>query len=319
MRVPVPNFLLRHPSGFASPVASSPPVEPIEIFRAGTHTAMNGARLTFSASHLEETARTYDPTRHEAPLVIGHPQIDAPAYGWVKSLIVKGDSLFALPDAVEPAFAELVRQRRYSKISAAFFGPDAEDNPAPGVYSLRHVGFLGAAAPAVKGMKQAHFAAISEGVLCFGAGETPEEIRASYEAELRRLRTDANAAFCDQLQREGRLLPVHKAGMVAFMSQLEGAGTLSFSEAGVTKQMPSVEWLKTYLAQQPAVVPLGHVDMSEVPEGAFVEGLSVPQGFKVDAQGAAQRERILSYAEANKLSFTEAAFTLARADGAARR
>lgn len=130
----------------------------IQIFRTGTHTAMDGTEIAFSAADLGATAAAYDPARHEAPIVVGHPRHDGPAYGWVQGLTVENGALVADLDQVEPAFADLVRQGRFKKISAAFYGPRQKGNPNPGVYSLKHVGFLGAAAPAVKGLRQVQFA-----------------------------------------------------------------------------------------------------------------------------------------------------------------
>lgn len=138
----------------------------IEIFKPGRHTALSGAVIEFSESDLEATASAYDPALHEAPFVVGHPELDAPAYGWTKSLVYSG-ALAAEPDQVDPEFADMVNAGRFKKISASFFRPDAPNNPKPGVYYLRHVGFLGAAAPAVKGLKSASFAGGDEGVVEF--------------------------------------------------------------------------------------------------------------------------------------------------------
>lgn len=141
--------------------------KPLEIFKPGRHTAMSGQVLNFTEADLKATAEAYDPALYEAPLVVGHPKTNAPAYGWVKSLAFAG-ALDAEPNQVDPAFAEMVNAGRYKKISASFFLPTAKDNPKPGVYYLRHVGFLGAAAPAVKGLKNASFAGGEEGVIEFG-------------------------------------------------------------------------------------------------------------------------------------------------------
>ena len=140
----------------------------LHIFKPGRQTAMSGVTLEFSESDLEASARAYDPAKHEAPIVIGHPKHDAPAYGWVKSLAAGADGLNAEPHQVDANFAELVAAGRYKKISASFYLPDAPNNPVPGVYYLRHVGFLGAQPPAVKGLKQAEFADAEEGVVEFG-------------------------------------------------------------------------------------------------------------------------------------------------------
>lgn len=140
----------------------------LHIFKPGRQTAMNGLTLEFSESDLAASAAAYDPAKHEAPIVIGHPKHDAPAYGWVKSLATAEDGLQAEPHQVDAAFAELVEAGRYKKISASFYLPDAPNNPVPGVYYLRHVGFLGAQPPAVKGLKAAEFADAEDGVVEFG-------------------------------------------------------------------------------------------------------------------------------------------------------
>lgn len=142
--------------------------KPLHIFKPGRRTAMSGVTLDFSESDLEASARAYDPAKHEAPIVVGHPRHDAPAYGWVKSLAAGAEGLSAEPHQVDANFAELVAAGRYKKISASFYTPDAPNNPAPGVYYLRHVGFLGAQPPAVKGLKQAEFADAEDGVVEFG-------------------------------------------------------------------------------------------------------------------------------------------------------
>lgn len=129
----------------------------LEIFRPGTHTAMGGQSITFGEADLAATAAAYDPSVHEAPLVVGHPATDHPAWGWVQSLAVEGDRLVADAHQVDPAFAEAVGAGRYKKMSAAFYPPDSPANPTPGRYYLRHVGFLGAQPPAVKGLRSAAF------------------------------------------------------------------------------------------------------------------------------------------------------------------
>ena len=139
----------------------------IHIFKAGTHTAMSGATLTFSEHDLAASAKAYDPVIHEAPLVVGHPKADAPAYGWVKSLTYAEAGLHADPDQVDAAFAELVQAGRFKKVSASFYTPDSPANPVPGVFYLRHVGFLGAQPPSIKGLKQAEFADSDEGIVEF--------------------------------------------------------------------------------------------------------------------------------------------------------
>lgn len=129
-----------------------------EIFRAGTHTDNNGNKVTITAADLAEAAACYDPKLHEAPVVVGHPKTDNPAYGWVGGLSVSDGVLSADFAQVDDAFAGLVKAGRYKKVSASFYPPGSPSNPVPGKWYVRHVGFLGAQPPAVKGLAPINFA-----------------------------------------------------------------------------------------------------------------------------------------------------------------
>lgn len=123
-------------------------MKPFEIFRTGTHTSLNGQSKNFSDSDLDTIASSYNPSEHEAPIVIGHPETNAPAYGWIEKLKRVGDRLVAFPKQVSNEFSELVKSGAFKKRSISIT-PDLK---------LNHVGFLGAAAPAVKGLKDVEFA-----------------------------------------------------------------------------------------------------------------------------------------------------------------
>ncbi|QOK91991.1 hypothetical protein HF908_11190 [Ralstonia pseudosolanacearum] len=140
-----------------------------QIFRAGTFTAMSGKQMTFSEGDLHNMASAFDPQRRSAPLVLGHPESDQPEMGQAQKLLVKGGKLYVLA-LVGEVLDALVNSGRYKKISAAFIEPFASNNPTPKAYYLKHVGFLGAMPPSVKGMEPLRFAARDDGV-CFGEPE----------------------------------------------------------------------------------------------------------------------------------------------------
>lgn len=142
----------------------------IEIFRTGRHTPMSGGALSFSEADIAATVAAYDPAVHEAPIVVGHPAHDGPAYGWVAGLEFSEGVLRAEPRQVDPAFAEMVNAGRFKKVSAAFYAPNSPSNPKPGAYYLRHLAFLGAQPPAVKGLKSVSFADGEEGIVEFSDG-----------------------------------------------------------------------------------------------------------------------------------------------------
>lgn len=71
----------------------------IEIFRAGDY----GPKGRYSEADLDRIASSYDPALHEAPVVIGHPEHDRPAYGWVEALKREGKPWWASCATSSPA------------------------------------------------------------------------------------------------------------------------------------------------------------------------------------------------------------------------
>lgn len=159
--------------------------KPIQIFKPGKHTAMSGAVLNFTEADMAACAAAYDPAKHEAPLVVGHPKSDKPRFGGVGSLSYVDGILDASPKDVDPEFAEWVNKKFYNKVSASFYTPDSPQNPVPGVYYLRHVGFLGAQPPAIKGLNQhgISFSDAEEGVVEFA--DWGDQVNASMWRRLR--------------------------------------------------------------------------------------------------------------------------------------
>lgn len=136
------------------------------IFRPGKHTSSSGTTLEFTPAQLKAAVLAYDPALHEAPIVVGHPQDNHPAYGWVKGLTFDEATgeVGVEPHQVMPEFDEMVGAGRFKKRSASWYLPDAPNNPKPGVLYIRHVGFLGAQPPSVKGLRDVTFAANDKGV-----------------------------------------------------------------------------------------------------------------------------------------------------------
>ena len=130
----------------------------IEIFKAGNHVASDARAREFSLAVVAAMAAVYSPARHEAPLTLGHPADNLPAYGWAKSLRATDDGrLMMRAGDVTPEFSEAVKAGRYKKRSASFYPPGAPNNPAPGNWYLRHVAWLGAQVPAVRGLADVNF------------------------------------------------------------------------------------------------------------------------------------------------------------------
>lgn len=149
----------------------APASKPLHIFKPGRWTTVAGETIEFGEADLAATAAAYNPKIHKAPIVKGHPVIDAPAQGWADQLVIQARGLYAVPGKVDPAFAEEARTGRWGTVSAKFYRPDAANNPVPGVWYLRHIGVLGAHPPGVKGLDDPEFAEASDdGCVCFAEG-----------------------------------------------------------------------------------------------------------------------------------------------------
>ncbi len=122
-----------------------------EIFRTGTWTSDKGITKNYSEEDLDKIVENYN-SEDPAPIVIGHPFTDAPAYGWIDKIKRVKDRLIAIPKQLNQQFVDLVKNGSFKKRSISIT-PD---------FKLNHVGFLGAAAPAVSGLKEIQFNAEEE-------------------------------------------------------------------------------------------------------------------------------------------------------------
>jgi hypothetical protein len=125
----------------------------IEVFRAGTHTDSKGRSCTFTEADLDQMVSNL--ALGAAPAVLGHPKHNDPAYAWVKADGAKreGNSLFVKFEDINPAFEAGVNSGAFRNRSVSVF----QDKDAG--WRMRHVGWLGAAAPAIDGLTPLDYSA----------------------------------------------------------------------------------------------------------------------------------------------------------------
>lgn len=150
----------------------------IEVFRAGTFADSNGKTREYSIADLEKIADTYNKrlqadSSNIAPVVKGHPKDNAPALAWTSYLKCEGDKLIAGIRDVDANFMQELEAGRYKKISISLF-PDL---------MLRHIGFLGAATPAVSGLEPADF------IESYSNSTLPEDREINYAKEMQEMKT----------------------------------------------------------------------------------------------------------------------------------
>ena len=141
----------------------------VEAFKVGKVTDMAGVEHDFSEADLEdlnEGIHEQLKAGYQPPMVKGHPKVDDPRVGSVVDSKVENGVLKVKLDDVSNDFAEEVKKGGFKYLSASVYS-----NLKKG---LRHLGALGAHAPAMKGMAP----------LCFGEGMFAEADKGSTEQDV---------------------------------------------------------------------------------------------------------------------------------------
>ncbi len=267
----------------------------VEVFRAGEQTDSTGRTRNWNSSDLEEIVNNYNAKTHEAPIVIGHPKENAPAFGWVEGLKTDGKVLFAKFKQLVPEFVNAVKNGMYKKRSISLY-PDL---------TLRHVGFLGAIPPAVKGLADIKFTEkdsftieLETSSLKKGPVKMTEKKSNNY-SEINHLRTQLKKEqmknkrsefkeFVNKLHSEGKIVSESQETIIELMQAMDEAGKFEFSEG----KTAVLDKFREYLKNQPIMVEFGETVKEE----------------PVQAHTASEKLNLLAIERANqaKLSFSEA-------------
>lgn len=141
----------------------------VEAFKIGHVKDMAGNEHNFSEADLadlNEGIHGQLDAGYQPPMVKGHPEVDSPRVASIVDSKVDGDVLKVKLDDVNPDFAEEVKKGGFKYLSASIYS-----NLKKG---LRHLGALGAHAPAMKGMAP----------LCFGEGLFAESDKGAEEQDV---------------------------------------------------------------------------------------------------------------------------------------
>ena len=185
----------------------------IELFKSGPQISSSGQKMMFADEDLDQVVTSYNPNRHEAPLIIGHDQDDGtPALGWVREVWRKGKSLWGKVE-LTPKAERLIRDGVFKKVSSSFYLPDADTNPTPGQLALRHLGLV--SIPAVKGLT-AFAESLPEGSITI----TPTESSISFQETLptmakRKTEVPAETKVIDHADSRGMTINVNINGVKA--------------------------------------------------------------------------------------------------------
>ena len=141
----------------------------VEAFKVGKVTDMAGVEHDFSESDIDdlnEGIHEQLKAGYQPPMVKGHPKVDDPRVGSIVDSKVENGVLKVKLDDVDPDFADEVKKGGFKYVSSAIYS-----NLKKG---LRHLGALGAHAPAMKGMAP----------ICFGEGMFADQDKDATEKDV---------------------------------------------------------------------------------------------------------------------------------------
>lgn len=126
----------------------------IEVFRAGSHVDSKGTACAFTTADLDQMAANV--ALGAPPAVLGHPKHNDPAYAWGREVKREGESLFMKFADINPAFEAGVDSGAYRNRSVSVVKDKTNG------WRIRHVGWLGAAPPAIDGLQPLDYTAEPE-------------------------------------------------------------------------------------------------------------------------------------------------------------
>lgn len=270
----------------------------LEIFRVGNY----GDKGNYTAEDLESMANSYDPARDEAPLVIGHPTLDAPAYGWVKKLKFKDGVLLAKAGEVDPDFEAAVAAGNYKKRSIAL------QRMNDGHLRLRHVGFLGAIAPEIKGLRDAHFSESEFQTFVVGEEHMATTKFATVgNAEMASSVSKNVRVLISALKGQKKWISAYDAFLPHLFSQLDRE-TRTFANGGAQKS--GIELLFEFVSDLHDRVPIEQISRAAFNAGGRTAAMSIPvpgefsfdpESIELDfAVRAVAQEKGISYVDASR-------------------
>jgi len=194
----------------------------MEVFKCGHQTDSAGNTKKWTENDLDKIVSQFE-KGDAVPATIGHPESDtAPAFAWFKKVFRKGDTLVAEMSDVVDEFGTMLKNKMFKNRSIAL-RPDM---------SLRHIAFLGASAPAVKGLADFAFSATDE-FTAFDFAETEAD-----ESKLKKVIKDiVKHLFNEKLTEDQEMATVEE--LEKKVSSLEG--TIAENEANFAEKEASHE------------------------------------------------------------------------------
>lgn len=231
------------------------------IFKTGYHTDSQGNKRYWSIEDLNKIVKQFETVHKDAPICIGHPKSSTPAYGWIDKVVRKGDNLYCTFKNVQKEFWEACKKGLFKNRSISL---DKD-------FNIRHLAFLGAQAPAIKGLEQFCFSD-DENYLCFDFSDysdielSQRKEKRVEEKKLQGLLDEKNSEieslkksleemkksqkikefedFCDAAIKEGNILPRHRESVINILLACDDTKTFNFEDG---EEKNAVEVAKNFV------------------------------------------------------------------------
>lgn len=212
------------------------------IFSSGKHTDSKGNTKEWTNEDLDKICYQFKNVHSTVPICVGHPQTNSPAYGWLANVQRIGNNLYCDFKDVQTEFKEALNKGLFKNRSISL---DKDLN-------IRHLAFLGAQAPAIKGLEQ--FCFKDKGNNCntyeitdFQDKEVLMEnemlqkqleekdgeiskLKKELETEKQKQKIKEFEDFTSSAIEKGNILPKHKESIINILSACDKAENFNFSD-----------------------------------------------------------------------------------------
>jgi phage I-like protein len=104
----------------------------VQIARTGEFKGHQSGPFELTKKELSEMVRNFDRDGEPVPIVLGHPDTETPAYGWIHDLELRGDELWALAEWHED-IVPLIRDGRFRGCSMVFSTESVDRESGEGI------------------------------------------------------------------------------------------------------------------------------------------------------------------------------------------
>lgn len=237
-----------------------------QIFKTGKHKDSKGRIKEWTVEDLDKIVYQAKNVHKDSPICVGHPESNSPAYGWLTNVQRIGNGLYCGFKDVQKEFVEAVKKGLFKNRSLSLDGD----------LNIRHLAFLGAQAPAIKGLEPFCFADDDDKTQTIEITdfsdiededkskntenerekmEKLEDLQKQLDArneqieKLQKQIAQGEAAkkrqefedFCDKAIEKGNILPKHKECIVNILAACDDMKTFNFADCGEKSAVDTVK------------------------------------------------------------------------------